>query len=171
MDFQSPSYKDLISHIDIKRTIGSLGYFNFADLASGLGFYEFESDISTSNDSIELSLINNRAYKEAVIMTMNAKVNEDNLLLDMLREEQKTFGGSKLFYLSSKFDKILVLSTQGSMETKLGMVISRLNKVNEKIARLNYKIKKDNIEAFAQRQKSDDKRDKVIHLINSNLKV
>ena len=171
MDFQSPSYKDLISHIDIKRTVDSIGYFNFADLASDLGFYEFENDISANNDSIELNLIKNRAYKEAVIMTLSGKVNEDNLLLDTIREEQKTFGGSKLFYLSSKFDKILVLSTQGSMETKMGMVIGRLNKVNEKIARLNYKIKKGNSETFAQRQKADDKRERIIDLINRNLKV
>ncbi len=171
MDFQSPGYQDLISHIDIKRTVDSIGYFNFADLASDLKFYEFENDIGAGNDSIELNLIKNRAYREAVIMTLNGKVNDGNLLLDMLREEQKTFGGSKLFYLSSGFDKILVLSTQGSMEAKLGMVIGRLNRVNEKIARLNHKIKKGNVEAFAQRQKIEDKRDKVINLININLKV
>ncbi|MEK6949901.1 MAG: hypothetical protein AABX34_06775 [Nanoarchaeota archaeon] len=176
MDFRNPSYRDLISQVDLKRTVDSIGYFNFAELTTDLQFYEFESDINASNDSIELNLIKNRAYKEAVILTLNSKVNEGNVnersaLLEMIREEQKTFGGSKLFYLSSKFDKILVLATQGSMETKLGMVIGRLNKVNEKTARLNYKIKKGNSETFAQRQKADDKRERIINLINRNLRV
>ena len=176
MDFQSPVYKDLISHIDLKRSVDSIGYFNFADLTMDMQFYEFEKDISANNDSIELNLIKNRAYKEAVILTLSSKVNEGNmnengLLLGMIREEQKTFGGSKLFYLSDKFDKMLILSTQGSMETKLGMVIRRLNKVNEKTSRLNYKIKRENAETFHERQRAGDKREKLIDLINRSLKV
>ena|SRR3989338_5402301 len=171
MDFQSPDYKNLVSHIDINRNVDSIGYFNFSDLTSDLQFYEFEKDINSGNDSIELSLIRNRAYKEAVILTLSNKVNWDAKLLDMIREEQKTFGGSKLFYLNDKSDKILILATPGSMESKLEIVISRLNKVNEKVQRINSKIKKENSEAFAHRQNIDDKKERFINIINKNLKA
>ena len=171
MDFQSPVYKNLISHIDINRNVDSIGYLDFADLTADLRFYEFEKDTNSGNDTIELSLIKNKAYKEAIILTLSNKVNWDAKLLEMLKEEQKTFGGSKLFYLNDKFDKILILSTPGSMEAKLEMVISRLNKVNERVARINFKIKKENMEAFEQRQNIDDKKEKLINLINKNLKA
>ncbi len=171
MDFQSPDYKNLVSHIGINRNVDSIGYFNFSDLTSDLQFYEFEKDINSGNDSIELSLIRNKAYKEAIILTLSSKINWDAKLLEMIKEEQKTFGGSKLFYLNDKFDKILILATPGSMEPKLEIVISRLNKVNEKVQRINSKIKKENTEAFAQRQNIDDKKEKFINIINRDLKA
>lgn len=171
MDFQSPAYKDLISHINIKRGIDSIGYFDFSGLVADLGFYEFENDINSNNDSIELNLIKSRAYKEALIMTLSSRISEDIMLQGMIREEQKTFGGSKLFYLNDKFDKILVVATPGSMEAKLNMVISRLNKINERVARLNSKIKKENIEIFTERQSLKDKRDVLANMINRNLKA
>ena len=119
MDFQSPVYKNLISHIDINRNVDSIGYFDFADLTADLRFYEFEKDTNSGNDTIELSLIKNKAYKEAIILTLSNKVNWDAKLLEMLKEEQKTFGGSKLFYLNDKFDKILPnFITVGEQEGK-----------------------------------------------------
>ena len=170
MDSELSVYKNLISHVDVKRGIDSIGYFNFSELANDLRFYEFESDINANNDSIELNLIKGRAYKEAVIMSFNSKLEDDNLL-KMIQEDQKTFGGSKLFYVNNKFDKLLVLAAQGNMEGKLNMVIARLNKVNERIARLNSKIKKENMEIFRERQELSDKKDIIANMINRNLTV
>ncbi|HJO01968.1 MAG TPA: hypothetical protein QF458_03535, partial [Candidatus Woesearchaeota archaeon] len=87
------------------------------------------------------------------------------------KEEQKTFGGSKLFYLNAAFDKLLVISVPRSMEGKLNMVINRLNKINDKIARLNSKIKKENLEIYMKRQGLKDKKDIILDMINRNLKV
>src|SRR3989338_8649125 len=121
-------YKNLISHIDINRGINSIQYVNFRDVNNELLFREFINDASSNNDAIELNLINS---------------------------EQKTFGGSKLFYLNDAFDKILVVSVPRSTEGKLSMVINRLNKVNEKIARLNLRIKKENMEIYMKRESKD----------------
>ena len=76
MDFQSPDYKNLVSHIDINRNVDSIGYFNFSDLTSDLQFYEFEKDINSGNDSIELSLIRNRAYNSRFESKINHQFNE-----------------------------------------------------------------------------------------------
>jgi len=84
---------------------------------------------------------------------------------------QKTFGGSKLFYLNDAFDKILIVAVSGSMEGKLAMVINRLNKINDKIGRLNSRIKKENSEMYMKRKSINDKKDTIINMINKNLKV
>ena len=165
----SSIYKNLISHIDIDRSIDLIQYTNFRDINNESEFKEFLNDINTNNDAIELSLINNKAYKEAVIMSLNININET--LIKMIRDEQKTFGGSKLFYLNDSFDKLLVVSVSRNMEGKLNMVINRLNKVNDKITRLNSRIKKENIEIYAKRQSLKDKKDIVANMINKNLRV
>ncbi|MBU90252.1 hypothetical protein CMO94_01820 [Candidatus Woesearchaeota archaeon] len=171
MDFESPVYKNLISHIDIDRGINSIRYVNFRDISSEIEFKEFLNDINSNNDTIELNLINNKAYKEAVIMSLNKNIRENEILLTMIRDEQKTFGGSKLFYLNTALDKLLVISVPRSLEGKLNMVINRLNKVNEKISRLNSRIKKENLETYMKRQNLKDKKDIVANMINEKLKV
>ena len=57
------------------------------------------------------------------------------------------------------------------MEGKLNMAINRLNKINEKVTRLNSGIKKENIEAYIKRQSLKDKKDIVVNMINKKLKV
>ena len=163
-------YKNLISHIDVNRGINSIQYVNFRDINNELIFREFINDASSNNDAIELNLINNKAYKEAVIMSLHINRRDYGILLDMIKSEQKTFGGSKLFYLNDAFDKILVVSVSRSMEGKLSMVINRLNKVNEKITRLNLRIKKENMEMYMKRD-SKDKKDIIINMINRELRV
>ena len=162
-------YRNLISHIDIDRSINSIAYLSFRDISSEALFNEFLNDINSGNDSIEVNLIKNRAYKEAVIMSLSMG-KKNNSVVEMLREEQKTFGGSKVFYVSDAFDKLLVVSVPGSMEGKLNMVINRLNKINEKVSRLNLKIKKENIEAYTSRNLKD-KKDFVVNMINEKLRV
>jgi len=171
MDSKGPIYRNLVSTIDINRSIDSIEYINFRDINNEFIFREFLSDINSSNDAIELSLINNKAYKESVIMSLNSDISRDVTLIDMIKEEQKTFGGSKLFYLNAAFDKLLVISVPRSMEGKLNMVINRLNKINDKIARLNSKIKKENLEIYMKRQGLKDKKDIILDMINRNLKV
>ena len=163
-------YKNLISHIDINRGVNSIEYITFRDINNELVFKEFLNDVNISNDTIELNLIKNKAYKEAVIMSLHMNPREKHILVRMVKEEQKTFGGSKLFYLNDRFDKILVVSVPRSMEGKLNMVINRLNKINERITRINQKIKKDNIEAYVKRD-IKDKKDMVVNMINKNLRV
>jgi hypothetical protein len=167
----SPVYNNLISHIDIDRSINSIEYINFRDIDNEFSFKDFINDISTSNDTIELSLIKNKAYKEAVIMSLNIDIRKNDILMEMIRGEQKTFGGSKLFYLNAGFDKMLVISVPRSMDGKLNMVINRLNKINEKISRLNSRIKKENLEIYMKRQGIKDKKDMIVNMINKNLKV
>ena len=161
-------YRNLIPHIDIDRSINSIAYLSFRDISSEALFNEFLNDINSGNDSIEVNLIKNKAYKEAVVMSLSTDKN--NSVMEMLREEQKTFGGSKVFYVNDAFDKLLVVSVPGSMEGKLNMVINRLNKINEKVSRLNLKIKKENIEAYTNRNLKD-KKDFVVNMINEKLKV
>ena len=162
--------KNLISHIDFNRSVNSLAYFNFNDINQESRFAEFLDDVSTNNDTLELSLIKNKAYKEAVVMSLNIKTSDKVTLAGLIKGEQKTFGGSKLFYLNDSFDKILVISVPKSMEGKLSMVINRLNKINDKIGRLNLKIKRENTEAYMNRH-GKDKKDVFINMINKNLKV
>jgi|TARA_Y100000310_G_scaffold318480_1_gene372651 hypothetical protein len=170
MDIEGPIYKNLISHIDIDRSINSIEYINSRDINSEFTFKEFINDINLNNDAIELNLIKNRAYKEAVIMSLNIDIRKNDLLVEMLRSEQKTFGGSKLFYLNAAFDRLLVISVSRNLEGKLNMVINRLNKINEKISRLNARIKKENLEIYMKRSVKD-KKDIVVNMINKNLKV
>ncbi len=166
----SSIYRNLISHIDINRSINSIEYINFRDIEAESGFKEFLNDINTNNDAIELNLIKNKAYKEAVVMSLNINPKEKDTLIGLIRGEQKTFGGSKLFYLNDAFDKLLVISVSRNMESKLSMVINRLNKINEKITRLNSRIKKENLEIYTKRG-IKDKKDIIVNMINRNLKV
>lgn len=168
---ESPTYKNLISHIDLNRSIGSIDYFNFNDMDKEPKFMEFLNDINQDNDTIELSLIKNKVYKEAVIMSLNIINAEKGFLKKIIKDEQKTFGGSKLFYVNDGFDRILVMSVRGSMDGKLNMVINRLNKANEKIYRLNTKIKRENTEMYMKRRSINDKKDAIVNMINKNLKV
>lgn len=171
MDSESPSYKNLISSIDINRSIDSIEYVNFRDVNSEPVFKKFLNDINLNNDTIELNLINNKAYKEAVVMSLNRDISRNATVIDMIKEDQKTFGGSKLFYISDELDKILVIAVPRSMEGKLNMVINRLNKINDKVARLNSKIKKENLEVYAKRHGLKDKKDFIVNMINERLKV
>lgn len=171
MDEESPIYKNLISHIDINRSINSIRYLGFRDISKESEFRQFLNDINYSNDTIELNLIKNKAYKEAVIMSLSYNISGNETLIKMIREGQKTFGGSKLFYLNDTFDKMLVVSVARNMEGKLNMVINRLNKINDKITRLNSRIKKENLEAYIKRQGLKDKKDIVVNIINKYLKV
>ena len=157
----STVYGNLISHIDINRSVNSILYFNFSDKEKIPRFQEFIKDIETKNDTIELNLIKNKAYKEAVIMSLNINTRDDNTLLQLIRDEQKTFGGSKLFYLDDAFSKILIVAVSGSMDGKLAMVINRLNS----------RIKKENLEIYLKRKSINDKKDTIINFINKNLKV
>jgi hypothetical protein len=171
MEDEISIYQNLISHIDINRGTNSIQYVNFREIDTEPLFQEFLNDINTNNDTIELNLINNKAYKEAVVMTLNRDMSSNVTVVDMIKEDQKTFGGSKLFYVNDSFDKILVIAVPRSMEGKLNMVINRLNKINDKISRLNSKIKKENLEAYSERQSLKDKKDIVVNMINKNLKV
>ncbi len=170
MDIEGSIYKNLISHIDINRGVNSIEYITFRDINDELVFKDFLNDVNISNDAIELNLIKNKAYKEAVIMSLHMNPREKHILVRMVKEEQKTFGGSKLFYLNDAFDKFLVVSVPRSIEGKLNMVINRLNKINERITRLNFRIKKENIEMYMKRE-SKDKKDIIVNMINKNLKV
>ena len=171
MEVESSIYRNLIPHIDINRSVNSIQYISFRDSNSEVLFKEFLDDINANNDAIELSLIKNKAYKEAVIMSLSNNMGKNEILIKIMKEEQKTFGGSKLFYLNDTFDKLLVVSVPRSMEGKLNMAINRLNKINEKVTRLNSGIKKENIEAYIKRQSLKDKKDIVVNMINKNLKV
>ena len=171
MDEESPIYKNLISHIDINRSINSILYLGFRDISKESEFRQFLNDINFDNDTIELNLIKNKAYKEAVIISLSYNISGNEILIKMIRDEQKTFGGSKLFYLNDTFDKLLVVSVSRNMEGKLNMVINRLNKINDKISRLNSRIKKENLETYMKRQGLKDKKDIVANMINKNLKV
>ena len=168
---ESPIYRNPISHINIDRSVISIEYFKFNDINNRESFKEFFNDINTNNDAIELNLIKNKAYKEAVVMSLNTNPKDNYTLLEMLRYEQKTFGGSKLFYLNDGFNKILVISVPQSMEGKLNMVIKRLNKINDKISRFNSKIKIGNLDIYLKRKSSKNKKDAIINIINKNLKV
>lgn len=170
MDEEGPIYRNLISNVDIDRSINSIQHIIFRDINSEYAFKEFLDDINANNDVIELSLVNNKAYKEAVILSLSKSI-DDMETLQMVRDEQKTFGGSKLFYLNGTLNSILVIAVPRSVEGKLSMVINRLNKINEKIARLNSRIKKENLEAYMKRQGLKDKKDLVANMINERLKV
>jgi len=172
MDLENnPIYKNLISHIGIDRSINTIEHINFRDLNSEPKFKEFLMDINNNNDTIELSIIKNKTYKEAVILSLTTSLRENELLKKFIREEQKTFGGSKLFYLNDELNKILVVSVSRNIEGKLNMTINRLNKINNKITRTNLNIKKENTEIYMERQHTKDKKDLIVDMINKNLKI
>ena len=170
MGEHEPLYRNFISRIDIDRSINNIEYFVFTTIDDAK-IMEFRQDIEKDNDTIELNLIMTNAYKDAIVLTLKKDLQDNRIWSGLLRNEQKTFSGSKLFYLSQDSSKILLLSIPENMEGKLKMVITRLNKINEKISRFNLKIKKENIDAYQKRLKNKDKKDKIINLINQNLRV
>ena len=166
---EEPLYRNFVSYVDVDRSVNTLEYLNFHAMDDEK-FAEFKDDIFSQNDTIELNLIKNNAYREAVILRIR-KEEESRILWEFLKDEQKTFGGNKLFYLNLNLDKILVMAVPGSLEGKLKMVLQRLNRINEKIHRLNSKIKKDNFDIYQKRARMHDKKDRIIDLINKNLRV
>ena len=170
-----PDYKNIISHIDIDRTIDAIEYISFNG-ETNENISEFLNDIQDVNDSIELHLIKSMAYKEALVLRLKkANGSYSDVWKDFLKEEQKTFGGSKIFYINDNCTKLLVFSLPNEMRNKINMVITRINKINDKISRINSRIKKENIDLYASRlrdRKTDDKRkDDIINFINQNLRV
>ena len=168
-------YKNIISHIDIDRSLGAIEYFSFNGMEDEI-ILEFRDDIEAGNDSIELHLIKSKGYKEALILRLKKSNGAySDAWRDFLREEQKTFGGSKIFYIDNECSKLLVLSLPNESRNKMNMVITRLNKINEKISRINAKIKKENLDLYSSRLKNketfDKKKDEIINFINQNLRV
>ena len=168
-------YKNIISHIDIDRSLDANSYFSFNGVEDE-SIVEFQDDIESGNDSIEMHLVRSKSYKEALILKLK-KSNEDysEAWRDFLREEQKTFGGTKIFYINNECSRLLLLSLPNEIKNKLNMLITRLNKINEKITRNNSKIKKDNLDIYASKLKnkesSNKSKDEIINFINQNLKV
>ena len=168
-------YKNTISHIDIDRSLNAIEYMSFNG-HEGNEIIDFKEDIEAGNDSIEMHLIKSLSYKEALILKLK-KANEtySDVWKDFLREEQKTFGGSKIFYINYDCTRLLLLSLPNEIKTKLNMLITRLNKINDKISRHNSKIKKENYDIYATRVKekeaSTKSKDEIINFINQNLRV
>ncbi len=169
-----PDYKNIISHIDIDRSLDSIEYFSFNGMEDE-SILEFKNDMEAGNDSIELHLVKSKSYKEALILKLKkSNGTYSDVWKDFLKEEQKTFGGSKIFYANSDCSKLLVLSLPNEIRNKLNMVITRLNKINERITRINSRIKKENSDLYTSRLKSkeaDKKKDDIINFINQNLRV
>ena len=169
-------YKNIISHIDIDRSFGSIEYFSFSESTQD-NISEFLGDIKEGNDSVELHLVKSLSYKEAMIMRLKKDFDDaySGAWKDFLREEQKTFGGSKMFYTNERCDKLLVFSLPNEMRNKINMVVTRINKINKKISRTNLRIKRENIDLYASRIKDrqieDKKKDGIINFINQNLRV
>lgn len=168
-------YKNIISHIDLDRSLGSIEYFSFNGIEDE-NILEFKDDFEVGNDSIELHLIKSKAYKEALILRLKKSdgVYSDTWR-DFLREEQKTFGGSKIFYINDDCSKLLVLSLPNEIRNKVNMVITRLNKINNRITRISAKIKKENLNLYASRIKNkviaNKNKEDIINFINMNLRV
>ena len=168
-------YKNIISHIDLDRSLNAIEYMSFNGTEDG-SIIEFIQDIESGNDSIELHLIKSKSYKEALILKLKKSAEAySDAWKDFFREEQKTFGGSKIFYVNNDCTKLLVLAVPNEIKNKLNTLITRLNKINEKITRINGRIKKDNYEIYTARvrEKSakDKNKDDIINFINQNLRV
>lgn len=165
-------YKESVPSIDFNRNLERIEFFEFRGMDDP-AVADFAADIEGSNDSIELHLVRTKSYKEALVLTLPETAHKA-LWGRFLREEQKTFGGSKIFYLSQDCGRMLVLSVSGEMMNKVTMVLTRINKVNEKIHRYNALVKKDNLELYestARKKNAVSKKDEIIHLIQQNLKV
>ncbi len=168
-----PDYKNTVFHIDVDRSLGAIEYSTFNGIDDNR-ISGFRNDIEAGNDSIELHLIRSKAYKEALVLKLK-KSNEMNtgIWKDLLREEQKTFGGSKIFYVNNECSELLVLALPNEIKNKVNMLITRLNKVNEKIGRINSKIKKENLDVYTSRVSSKEsankEKDDIINFINKNL--
>jgi|TARA_Y100000310_G_scaffold124950_2_gene123773 hypothetical protein len=169
-----PDYKNIISHIDVDRSLGAIEFISFKGLDDE-NSVEFKDDLLAGNDSIEIHLIKSKSYKEALILRLKKIYGaHSDVWKDLLKDEQKTFGGSKIFYMNKDCTKLLVLSLPNEVRNKLNMVVTRLNKINDKITRINSRIKKDNIDLYTSKVKSkesDKKKDDIINFINQNLKV
>ena len=167
-------YKNIISHIDIDRSLDAIEYSGFSGIENE-SFLEFKDDAEAGNDSIELHLIKSKGYKEALVLILKKSNGAySNVWKDFLKEEQKTFGGSKIFYVNSDCSKLLVLSLPNEMTNKVNMVVTRLNKINDRITRINARIKKENLELYTSKIRSKEankKKDDIINFINQNLKV
>ena len=167
-------YKNIISHIDIDRSLDAIEYSGFNGIEDE-SVLEFKDDAEAGNDSIELHLIKSKAYKEALILRLKKSNGAySNVWKDSLKEEQKTFGGSKIFYVNSDCSQLLVLSSPNEMTNKVNMVVTRLNKINDRITRINSRIKKENLELYTSKIRSKEankKKDDIINFINQNLKV
>ena len=166
-------YKNIISHIDIDRSLGSVEYSIFTGIDNPI-MEEFRKDIELHNDPIELHLIKTKSYKETLALKLKKSDHYREYWKELLREEQKTFGGSKIFYMNDDCSKLLVLGVPNEMSNKINMVVNRLNKVNEKISRTNSRIKKENMDIYNSRMKdnnSDKKKEEIINFINQNLRV
>ena len=159
-------YKNAISHIDIDRSLGAIEYFSFNGIEDE-SIIEFKNDIEAGKS---------KSYKEALILRLK-KSNGDyaDVWRDFIKEEQKTFGGSKIFYINDDCSKLLVLALPNETRSKLNMAVTRLNKINDKITRINSKIKKENLDIYSSRVKDKEalnkKKDDIINFINQNLKV
>ena len=165
-------YKDSVPPIDFSRDLEHIEFFDFEG-TDGPAIADFVADIEGSNDSIEQHLVRTKSYKEALILTLPLS-EHPHLWQQFLREEQKTFGGSKIFYLNRDFSRVLVLSVKDEMLNKVSMAITRINKVNERIHRYNALVKKDNLELYetiARKKDAVSKKDEIIHFIQQNLKV
>ena len=168
-------YKNLVSTIDIDRSVDSIEHMDF----NGLYDYrteEFLEDMEINNDAIELHLIKNKSYKEMIIFSLRRTKNGNTgMWKDLLKDEQKTFGGSKIFYMNKDCSKLLILLVPKEMANKIGMVITRVNKINDKIVRMNTRIKKENKEVYSTKVKNKETenktKDEIINLVNLNLKV
>lgn len=165
------TYKDAISHLDFKRDVNDISFQEFKGLDDPL-IQEFTKDIDENNDAIELHLARTKAYKEMLILPLVKNTSVDGCF-SLLKDEQKTFGGSKIFYLNENCTKILLLAVKGEIMNKLNMLITRMNKVNERITRRNTQIKKDNLELYDSllKKKTElSKEDEVVYFINQHFK-
>lgn len=165
------AYKESVSHIDFKRNIDHIHHQEFKGLDDS-PIKEFLKDIEENNDSIELHLARTKAYKEALILDFTKE--HDPLWKRILKEEQKTFGGSKIFYLNESCSRILVLAVKGEVMNKLKLLVSRISKVNEKIKRYNASAKKENLEVYTNLVKNKSeltKEDEIVYYLNQNLKI
>jgi len=170
-----PDYKNVISHIDVDRSLGAIEYITFNGIEDE-STTEFRHDIESGNDSIEMHLVKSKSYKEALILRLKkADGSYSDAWREFLKDEQKTFGGSKIFYINDNASRLLVLAMPNEMGSKINMVVTRLNKINEKITRLNAKIRKENLDLYESKirhkEASDKRKDDIINFINQNLRV
>ena len=95
-------YKNIISHIDVDRSLGAIEYSSFNGFEDG-SIADFKADIEAGNDSIELHLVKSKSYKEALVLRLKKSNGAySSTWRDFLHEEQKTFGGSKIFYINNE---------------------------------------------------------------------
>lgn len=168
-------YRNLVSTIDIDRSVDVIEHSEFKGMYD---YYagEFLDDIEKNNDAIELTLIRSKSYKEMVILALRKSGNgSTELWKELLKDEQKTFGGSKIFYMNKDCSKLLVLINPKEMANKIGMLITRLNKINDRIVRMNTRIKKGNRELYSthikEKESPNKTKDEIINLINLNLRT